>query len=359
MAELEPARCADIIIGVDIHKAVHAAVAVNGLGARLAEIFIPVSSKGYRDLEAWASALGNVRVFGIEGTGSYGAGLTRSLLERGHRVVEVNRPSRQQRYLHGKSDTLDAEAAARTVLAGQANACPKAGTGAVEMIRHLKIARDTAVKARTQAMVTLKTLIINALASLRESLESITGKIALIRHVAAFRPGPMTSTLASVKTAMRSLAQRWLALNAEVKGLDGHLLELTNACAPKLVEAHGIASGTAADLLILVGDNPERIRSDAAFAKLCGVCPLPASSGKTNRHRLNRGGNRQANAAIYRVVIVRMRSHPPTLDYVRRRIAEGKTKKDIIRCLKRFVAREIFTHLCRSKSGSTARFECS
>jgi transposase len=124
------------------------------------------------------------------------------------------------------------------------------------------------------------------------------------------------------------------------------------------VEAHGIASGTAAEMLILVGDNPERIRSDAAFAKLCGVCPIPASRGKTNRHRLNRGGNRQANAAIYRVVIVRMRSHPPTLDYVRRRLSEGKTKKEIIRCLKRFVAREIFGHLCRPKPNSTAMFEC-
>jgi transposase len=347
MAALQNSPEPNVIIGIDTHKTVHVAVAINSLGARLGETFIPVNSKGYAELEAWASSFGKIHAFGIEGTGSYGAGLTRSLLARGHRIIEVNRPNRQLRHQHGKSDTLDAESAARAVLSGQATAAPKSGIGAVEMIRHLKIARDTAVKARTQAMVTLRTLIINAPAALRENLDGISGKIRLIRHIAALRPGPISSPTASAKSAMQALARRWLALNEEVKAHDEHLTKLTEACAPTLVQAHGIASGTAAEMLILVGDNPERIRSDAAFAKLCGVCPIPASSGKTNRHRLNRGGNRQANAAIYRVVIMRMRSHGPTLDYVRRRMAEGKTKKEVIRCLKRFVAREIFGHLCR------------
>jgi transposase len=170
----------------------------------------------------------------------------------------------------------------------------------------------------------------------------------LVRHLAALRPGPLACTTASAKAGLRALARRWLALDEEIKAHDAHLERLTRQRAPELVEAHGMGAGTAAEMLVLVGDNPERIRSEAAFAKLCGACPIPASSGKTSRHRLNRGGNRQANAALHRVVVVRMRRHGPTLDYVRRRTAEGKSKPEIMRCLKRFVAREIFGHLCRA-----------
>jgi transposase len=196
-------------------------------------------------------------------------------------------------------------------------------------------------------MLTLKALIVGAPAALREQLEPLTGTMTLIRHLAALRPGMMTSPTASAKASLRALARRWLDLDAEIKAHDAHLGELVGQCAPTMVQAHGIKTGTAAEMLILVGDNPERIRSEAAFAKLCGVCPIPASSGKTSRHRLNRGGHRQANAALYRVVVVRMRAHQPTIDYVRRRTAEGKSKPEIIRCLKRFVAREIFGYLCR------------
>ena len=249
-------------------------------------------------LEAWAKSMGAIQAFGIEGTGSYGAGLSRFLRERGHTVVEVNRPNRQLRYQQGKSDAVDAESAARAVLAGQAAGQPKSGTGTVEMIRHLKIARDTAVKARTQAMQTLKAIIVCSPDALREQLDQVSGKMTLLRRLAALRPGPLTSTLASAKTSLRAIARRWLLLDAEIKQHDAHLEILTVARAPELLEAHGMASGTAAEMLLLVGDNPERIHSEAAFAKLCGVCPIPASSGKTIRHRLNRGGNRQANAAL-------------------------------------------------------------
>ena len=344
---------AEIIIGIDTHKEAHAAVAINGLGARLGAMTLLASSRGYHEMETWARSFGPVRAFGIEGTGSYGAGLARFLQERGHNVIEVNRPNRQIRHQHGKNDPLDAENAARAVLSGQARAAPKSGTSSVEMIRHLKVARDTAVKSRTQAMVTLKTIIVNAPAALRESLDGLTGKMTLIRHLAALRPGAMTSPTASAKATLRALARRWLMLDAEIKSHDADLDTLTTACAPTLKEAHGMSTGTAAEMLILVGDNPERIRSEAAFAKLCGAFPIPASSGKTSRHRLNRGGHRQANAALYRVVIIRMRSHPPTLDYVRRRTAEGKGKMEIIRCLKRFVAREIFGYLCRARRDPT------
>ena len=344
----------EVIIGVDTHKHAHAAVAINALGARLGMITIPASRNGYQALEAWARSLGPVRAFGVEGSGSYGAGLSRFLQASGNTVIEVNRPNRQLRHQHGKSDPLDAESAARTVLSGQADARPKAGTSSVEMIRHLKVARDTAVKSRTQAMVTLKSIIVSAPAALREQLDGITGKMALIRYLAALRPGALTSTTASAKAALRALARRWLALDAEIKAHDAHLGALTATCAPTLMEAYGISAGTAAEMLVLVGDNPDRIRCEAAFAKLCGACPIPASSGKTSRHRLNRGGHRQANAALYRVVITRMRGHQPTLDYVRRRTAEGKSKPKIIRCLKRFVAREIFGSLCAAPKPANA-----
>ena len=231
--------------------------------------------------------------------------------KQGHDVLEVNRPNRQLRHQKGKSDPLDAEGAARAVLAGQVTALPKSGTGTAEMIRHLKTARDSAVKGRSQAMLTLKAIIIGAPLALREQLDALTGKMALVRHLAALRPGPITSTTASAKASLRALARRWLALDDEIKAHDVHLAQLTKQRASELVEAHGMGPGIAAEMLLLVGDNSERIRSEAALAKLCGACPIPASSGKTNRHRLNRGGNRQANAALYRVVITRMRGHQP------------------------------------------------
>jgi transposase len=339
-----------IIVGVDTHKFTHVAVAIDRQGTRLAALSIPTHPKGYLELERWAQSLGHIFAFGIEGTGSYGAGLSRFLLAQGHNVIEVTRPNRQLRYTYGKTDSLDAEGAARSVLSGQATARPKTQTGSSEMIRHLKIARDTAVKSRSQAMVTLKTLIINAPAGLRDTLDKIRGKIALIRHIAAFRPGDIRNPSASAKVAMRALARRWLWLHEEIIAHDKELERLVTQRAPGLVASHGIATLTVAEMLILVGDDPTRIRSEAAFAKLCGVCPIPASSGKTHRFRLNRGGNRQANAALYRVAIVRMRSHEPTLAYVKKRTKDGKTKSEIIRCLKRYIVREIYSQLCVPKS---------
>lgn len=208
-----------VIIGVDTHKASHVAVAINVRGARLGEKTIPATCQGYHDLEVWASEFGHVKAFGIEGTGSYGAGLSRDLLAKGHRVLDVMRPNRQLRYLHGKSDSLDAESAARSVLNGQTNALAKTQAGLSEMIRHIKIARDSAVKAKSQAMITLKTLIINAPGDLRDTLDQIKGRITLVRHIAAFRPGEITSPTASAKAAMRAIARRWLALHEESRSM--------------------------------------------------------------------------------------------------------------------------------------------
>ena len=348
---MHPIRPDAVIIGVDTHKDVHVAVAISGLGARLEATSVPATAHGYRRLAAWAHAHGPVHAFGVEGTGSYGAGLCRALIKQGCRVVEVGRPSRQRRRQCGKNDIVDAEAAARAVLAGEANGPPKSGDGEVEMIRQLKIVRDTAVKARTQAMVTLKAMLVNAPQTLREQFISISGPMTLIRALAALRPGPLSSTMASAKAALRALARRWLVLGAEIRDHDAAIQPLVHRRAPALVQAPGISTGTVAEMLVALGDNPERIRSEAAFAKLCGVCPIPASSGKTTRHRLNRGGNRRANAALHRVAIVRMRCHPPSIAYVQRRIAEGKSTREIRRCLKRYIAREIFQQLRSRPSG--------
>lgn len=335
-----------VIIGVDTHKSTHIAVAINMQGARLGDMTVTANRQGYFDLEAWASRFGGVKAFGIEGTGSYGAGLARELLTKGHTVFDVMRPNRQLRYLQGKSDSLDAESAARSVLNGQASALAKTQAGLSEMIRHIKVARDSAVKARSQAMITLKTLIVNAPAELRDKLDQITGPISLVRHIAALRPGKITSPTASAKASMRAIARRWLALHEEISTHEAELEHMVREKAPVLMEAHGISTQTVAEMLILVGDNPERIKSEAALAKMCGVCPIPASSGKTNRMRLNRGGNRQANAALYRVAIVRMRDDERTKAYAAKRAAEGKTRREIVRCVKRYIVREIYRHLC-------------
>jgi len=341
-----------LVVGVDTHKHLHVAVALDELGARVGELTIGADSIGYAALASWSEQLGRPCAFGIEGTGSYGAGLASFLRRRGCRIVEVDRGDRRGRRSNGKSDTLDAEAAARAVLAGSAAAIPKSADGVCEMIRQVKIARDTAVKARTQALITLKCIVVNAPAELREQLAPLSDK-ALLDRCASFRRGPIESTTASTKHTLRALARRWLELADEIAEHDRVLDQLTRAAAPSLRDAFGIGPDTAAEMLIVFGDNPERIRSEAAFAKLCGVAPIPASSGKTNRHRLSRGGHRQANSALYRVVIVRMRFHQPTIDYVTRRSREGRTKRDIIRCLKRFLAREIYHHVMNDRAALT------
>jgi hypothetical protein len=330
-----------VVIGVDTHKFVHVAVALDELGTLLADVAMPADRAGYERLLEWAMSQGKVLAFGIEGTGSYGAAFTSLVRRRGHKVVEVARQDRRERRLNGKSDVLDALNAARAVLAGSARATPKSADGAVEMLRQIKVAKDTAVKARTAAMISLKALIVNADPELREQLQPLS-KMALIERCAGLRPGELDAPLATSKHALRSLARRWKELHAEIRAHEELLERLVGQIAPQLLQAFGVATDTAAELLIAAGDNPERIRTEAAWAKLCGVAPIPASSGITTRHRLNRGGHRQANAALYRTVIVRMRFHEPTIAYVERRLAEGRTKAEIIRCLKRFLAREIW-----------------
>ena len=334
----------NIIVGVDTHKDEHVAVVIDKLGARIGQLTLPTTNMGYVALEHWARTLGKIEAFGIEGTGSYGAGLARFMRGQGHTVIEVNRPDRLTKRRLGKSDPTDAEMAARAVLAGVARNQPKSGVDEVEMIRMLKSAKDSAMKGRTQAINQMKALVVTAPVELRAVLRGLTPS-QLVARCARWRSGKLETPTTAAKYALRSLARRYTQLAEEIKDLNKELERLTAAFAPALTESLGIGPDTAAALLVSVGSNPARLKSEAAFAALCGVSPIPASSGKTNRYRLNRGGDRQANAALYRIVIVRLRYDVRTRTYLQRRTAEGKTKTEVIRCLKRYVAREVFAIL--------------
>lgn len=326
--------------GVDTHSRIHVAAIVNMVGAILGTASFPATTAGYVELLAWMVTFGTVVGVGVEGTGSYGAGLARYLAANHVNVVEVNRPNRQLRRRRGKSDTTDAESAARAALNGEATALPKTGDGNVEAIRVLRVARRSAVKASTQAANQIRDLIITAPNELREQLINLN-TTARIAHCARFRPGAVTEPGEATKQSLRCLARRHQALRSETAELDQALHKLCVATNPALLGALGVGPEVAAALLIAAGDNPERMRNDASFAALCGASPIEASSGKTTRHRLNRGGNRDANNALWRIVMVRLTSDPDTKTYRARRRTEGKGDREIIRCLKRYIAREI------------------
>ena len=335
---------AGVTVGVDTHGEVHVAAAfTSDLGRPLGHLEIPTTPAGYGRLLRWAQAFGDeTPCFGVEGTGAYGAGLARHLRRAGCTVIEINRPNRQTRHARGKSDPIDADAAARAVLSGEASSVPKSDEDRVSMIRTLRVARRSAVQSTTQISNQVKGLIVTAPAELREQLRLLSGH-DLIETLAGLRPGSITTPTAAAKMALRVLARRHQHLGDEIATLNVELERLTQEVAPELCALKGVGPDVAGALLVAAGDNAERLRSEASFAHLCGVAPLPASSGKTTgRHRLNRGGNRQANNALWRIVIGRLRWHQPTKDYVARRTAEGLSKKEIIRCLKRYVAREVF-----------------
>jgi transposase len=348
----------DVIVGVDTHKDQHVAVAIDGLGGLVDDpMVIDANNDGYAELLAWAVALANVHVFAVEGCGSYGVGLARFLRRHGHPPVEVSRPPRSgARRLSGKSDAIDAEHAARTALANKGVVIPKLADGQVEAIRLVKIARDTAVKAHTTAIITLKAVLVTADQELRDQLEPLSDSKLVTACAALDGSGDLADPSVAMCHTLAALAQRWLALHEEIKVHSKHLKALTRAAAPQMLDAFGVGLDIAAQMLITAGDNAGRVRNEAAFAKMCGVAPIPTGSGKTSgRHRLNRGGNRQANAALYRAVIVRMRWHAPTIAYVEKRTADGLSKKDIIRCLKRYVARELYQLLPETSSSTTAQ----
>ncbi len=333
--------------GVDTHLDVHVAAALDPLGALLGTAQFHASAAGYRQLLEWLRSFGDIGRVGVEGTGSYGAALARHLTSSGVDVIEVSRPNRQVRRRHGKTDTVDAIAAARAVMSGEASATPKTHDGSVESLRVLKVLQRSANKSRTQAINQLKSLLVTAPPELRAKLQHLSMR-DLLTACAAFRVAADDDTLAGLtRFALRDLAQRIQFRDERLNQIERRLRRITIAVAPELVALHGVGPDTASTLLITAGDNPERLASERSFAALTGCSPIPASSGKSHRHRLNRGGDRQANSALWRIAIVRMASDERSKKYIAKRVSEGKSKIEAIRCLKRYIAREVFAALPR------------
>jgi transposase len=322
--------------GVDTHADVHVAAALDPIGGLLGVQEFPVSLAGYARLLGWLGGFGTVCLAGIEGTGSYGAGLARHITAAGIRVAGVDRSDRQDRRRQGKPDPLDAVSAAR--------AAPKGRDGSAGAARALMAARRSAAAERTQTINQARALIVTGPDDLRARFTGHT-VAGLVAGLASLRPRPGSTVGYATRIALRELGRRAEFFDAQLGRLDELIVPLVTAHAPGLLALYGIGPQTAALLLIAAGDHPGRLRSEAAWAHMCGAAPIPASSGKTVRHRLNPGGNRQANHALWRIVFTRLGSHPATRAYVERRTEEGKSKPEIVRCLKRYVAREVYPHL--------------
>ena len=349
---VEPQRT--VYGGVDTHKEFHVAAVVDDVGRILGTEKFPATAAGYRRLKRWLEGHGSLVKVGVEGTGCYGLGLTRSLAAGGVEVVEVNRPNRQLRRRRGKSDTVDAEAAARAVLNGEATSIPKAADGIVESIRALRVAFCSTRNARSRISNQIRDLLVTAPNSLRASLEPLDTDERVAR-AARFRCVNSSDPAETIKVALRTLARQHQMLTADLDALRARLDELTAQANPALRHAVGIGPDVASIVLVAAGDNPERLATDAAFAALCGASPVEASSGRHVSHRLNKGGNRNANHALWRIVMVRMTCHQPTKDYVARLRADGKSQRFIIRCLKRYIAREVHHLLLHPQHAATGR----
>jgi transposase len=333
--------------GVDTHLDLNVAAALDDIGGLLGVEEFPTDAGGDRRLLAWLQSFGIVMRVGVEGTGSYGVGVARALRAADIAVVEVDRPNRMVRRRQGKSDPLDAIEAARAALSGRASGKAKTRDGNVEAIRALTVAQRSGRTTRTTTLNQLRHPGFCAPEPLRQRFQGLSAA-AMALEAAALRPrAEGDAVIFATKTAMRTLGRRVAVLDQEKADLDELLGELMAKTAPELLALHGVGVITGAALLVAAGDNPERLRSEAAWAHLCGVAPLEASSGKIVRRRLNRGGDRQANAALWRIAMVRMRSDPRTRTYVARRVEEGRSKPEIIRVLKRYIAREVYRHLPR------------
>jgi transposase len=335
--------------GVDTHLDVHVAAALDDIGGRLGVESFEASAAGNDKFFGWLSSFGTITRVGVEGTGSYGAGLARFLRAAGVEVVEVDRPNRQARRRTGKSDPADAVEAARAGLSGRAQGAGKTRDGNVEAIRALVVAKRSTRSTKIKTLNQIRHLGFTASDDLRDRFRGVS-RFHLGATAAALGPraGSDPVTFAT-KTALAVLGRRVMALDEEKEPLDARLTELVAKTAPQLLELHGVGVDTAAARLVAAGDNLERLRAEAAWAHLCGVAPIPASSGKVTRYRLNRGGDRQANSALWTIVITRMNSDPRTRAYLARRLEQGRTKADIIPILKRYVAREVYRHLPRDK----------
>lgn len=332
-----------LVIGVDTHADTHTAALCDHLGRVVATATFDTTPTGYRQLLAWARRKGHVTSAGIEGTGSYGAGLCRHLRDAGITVIEVNRINRQHRRRRGKSDPADAEAAARAVLAGDATAIPKHTLGNVEAVRVLNVARRSAVKAKTQTSNQIRDLIVTAPDDVRQQLRGLSTP-RRARLCARWRPGEVIDARSAVRVALQQLGQRWISLHDQAAQLERQMRTLLEQLVPSLLAEVGVSTNVAAQLVIAAGEHPERLHTEGSFAALCGTSPVQASSGKHQRHRINRGGNRHANAALHVVVLIRSQRCDETRAYITKRTAQGRTQRETWRCLKRSLARR-FHHL--------------
>ena len=338
-------RIVEVTGGVDTHADTYVAAAVDHNGGLLGVESFPASEAGYEDLLVWLVGFGELVRVGVEGTGSWGVGLSRFLTDHDVTVVEVDRPNRQTRRKQGKSDPTDAVSAARAVLSGTATVTPKSRNGPAEQIGVLLVARRSAREQRIQSLNQLRHLVFTAPEEIRVRFKD-RPKTGLITEAANMRPRKGSDPIMyRTNLVIKSLARRIKSLDAEMRTIDQTLRSLIEETAPTMLELYGIGVDTAATLLATAGDNPDRLKSERSWAHLCGVTPLPASSGKVTRHRLNRGGDRQANAALYRIVLTRMSSHEETRRYVTKRRTDGLSTPEIMRCLKRYVARQTFKQL--------------
>jgi transposase len=346
MTTLEAVR--GITGGVDTHRDVHVAAALDPLGGVLATESFPTDAGGYKALLKWLETFGDVTKIGIEGTGSYGSGLASYLRRSGVEVIEVDRPDRQKRRRSGKSDPLDAVEAARAAQSGRATGKPKSRDGAVEAIRVLVVAKRSARQARVKALIQMRHLGFTAPEQLRCHFKGLTVP-AMVAEGIKLRPTRSGDpVMSATKASLSSLAHRISALDDELAELDGRIEALLAKTVPELLDLFGVGPDTAAALVMAAGDNPERLHSEAAWAHLCGAAPIPKGSGKSSgRVKVHDGGDRQANSALWRIVMVRIAHDPETKIYFERRIKEGKTKQEVIRILKRYVAREVYRYLPR------------
>jgi transposase len=344
----------ELVVGADTHKDVHVAVLLDRLGRRLAVASFPATDAGNQQLWCWAAGFGTLVAAGVEGTGSYGHRLARALAGHGVQVWEVNRPDRARRRRRGKSDPVDAENAARAVLASEATAVPKDRRGVVGQLRALLVTRRSAVKARTQAFNQIHGLLIEADDELRAQLATLR-KARFARACADLDQRANLANTEGIRRALASLGRRWLALNTEATDLEAQITALIRRHAPKLLARRGVGALSAAQLLVTAGANPTRLHSSAAFAALCGASPVDASSGKTTRRRLNRGGDRAANSALWMIAHVRLVHDPRSRDYAAKRTAAGNSRKEIIRLLKRYIARELFPLIIEALTPPDAR----
>ena len=332
-----------VVGGVDTHKDLHMAAVVDEHDHVLGTECFASTRQGYRQMLAWMRSFGEVIRVGVECTGTYGAGLLRFLQTSGVTVLEVTTPDKTDRRKRGKDDVIDAQNAAHAAFAGTRTVTPKRRDGMIESLRVLKVCRKTAVAARRVALQMIQTTIVAAPDELREPLGTLT-RMQLIRTLAAWRPDltDYRQLASAYRITLKSLARRYLELHDEIADLDIMIAGLVQELAPDLIARNSIGYESAAQLLLTAGDNPERLKSEASFAALCGASPVPASSGKVTRHRLNRGGDRAANSALHIIAIGRLRTDPRTQAYVAKRIAEGHSKLEALRCLKRYIAREVF-----------------